>query len=235
MAVRGGGGGGLGALANLGFRIDPGSYTVKIKRGETEMSKSIAVIDDPRVVFSAEDRAKKKAALTKFQPMVTQAAIAQFTIVNLRTNVNAAIEAWKRPGAPQIPDNIKKAADDLLKKIDGIYVNWGTPPSLVSTASQAGPPLVDLPTPLNQRATQVLFGIEGASAAPTEWELAQIDLLSARIPTAADEVRKLVTEDLAALNALMIEAKIQHIQGPNIPGLGGGGRRPGTDDNYEQR
>ncbi len=226
----GGFGGGLAALANLGFRVDPGDYTVKIKRGETEMAKTFKVIDDPRVVFSAEDRAKKRAELMRFQPIVTQAAIAQFTIVNLRTNLNNTIEAWKRPGAPQIPDNIKKAADDLLKKIDSVYVNWGTPPSMVSTASQAGPPLVDLPTPLNQRATQILFAIEGASTAPTEWELAQIEILSGRIPAAAEEVRKLVTEDLAALNIMMIEAKIPHIQSPNIPG---GGRRSPSEE-YEE-
>ncbi|MBK8304128.1 MAG: hypothetical protein IPK98_12265 [Chloracidobacterium sp.] len=48
----GGGGGGFGgALATLGFRVDPGDYTVKIKLGEKEMSKSLKVIDDPRVVF----------------------------------------------------------------------------------------------------------------------------------------------------------------------------------------
>lgn len=226
------GGGGLGALANFGYRIDPGTYTVKLKRGDTEMSKSFTVMDDPRIVFSPEDRAKKKAALTKFQPIVVQGAIAQTSIATLRTNLNNAIEAWRRPGAPQVPENIRKAADDLLKKIDAAYVNWGTPPSLVSNISQAGPPLVELPPPLSQRATQLLFTIENTSAAPTEWELAQIELLSTKIPAAADEVRKLIAEDLAALNAMMMEAKIPHIQGPNLPGAGG--RRPGTDETDDQ-
>lgn len=227
----GGGGGGFGGgLANLGFRVDPGDYTVKIKRGETEMAKTFKVIDDPRIVFSAEDRAKKKAALQKFQPIVTQAALAQFQIVNLRTNLNNAIESWKRPGAQQIPENIRKAAEDLLKKVDAAYVNWGTPPSLVSNISQAGPPLVELPTPLNQRATQVLFAMENASTAPTEWELGQIEILSGKIPPAAEEVRKLVSVDLAALNTMMLEAKIPYIQPPTVGPGGGGGRRPGLEE-----
>lgn len=222
------GGGGLGALANFGFRVDPGTYTVKIKRGDTEMSRTFAVIDDPRIVFTAEDRAKKKAALTRFQPIVVQGAIAQFSITGLRTNLNTAIESWRRPGAPQVPENIRKAAEDLLKKIDEAYVNWGTPPSQVSNISAAGPPLVELPQPLSQRATQLLFAIENASSAPTDWEMAQIELLSSKIPAAANEVRRLISEDLAALNTMMTEAKIPHIQGPNIPGAGG--RRPGTDE-----
>lgn len=187
------------------------------------------MIEDPRVNFSAEDRAKKRAALVKLQPLVTQAQGAATQIVGLRTNLNTAIEAWKRPGAQQIPDNVKKAADDLLKKIDGIYVNWGTPPGNANPIGSAGPPLVELPTPLSQRVAQLMGAIEGASNAPTDYELAQIEILAKKIPPAADEVRNLVTVDLSALNTMMNDAKIPHIQ-PPAAGFGGGGRRGGDDD-----
>ncbi|MFM9905514.1 MAG: WD40/YVTN/BNR-like repeat-containing protein [Pyrinomonadaceae bacterium] len=227
----GGPGGGFGGgLANLGLRVEPGDYTVKIKLGDKEMSKPLKVVEDPRINFSADDRAKKRAAMVKLQPFATQAALAQTTIVSLRTNVNAAIEGWKRPGTPQPPENVKKAADDLLKKIDAIYVNWGTPPSLATSISSAGPPLVELPTPLSQRAQQLLFTLDGTSTAPTDWELAQIEILSKKIPPAADEVRKLVSEDLAALNALMQAAKMPYIQPPGFGGGGGGGRPPVDND-----
>jgi len=75
----------------------------------------------------------------------------------------------------------------------------------------------------------VLFAMEGASTAPTEWELAQMEILSAKLPVAAAEVRKLIAEDLAALNAMILEAKIPHIQPPALPG-GPGARPPGTED-----
>jgi len=127
-----------------------------------------------------------------------------------------------------VPDNIRKAADDLLKKIDAAYVNWGTPPSLAGTVS-AGPPLVVLPTPLSSRAAQLLGAIENTSAAPTDYELSQIDILTKRIPPAADEVRNLVTVDLAALNQMMIDAKIPYIA-PPAGGGAGRGRRGGDDD-----
>ena len=217
----GGGGGGFGG-GNQGSRVDPGTYTVKIKLGDKEMSKTVQVIEDPRINFSAEDRAKKKAAMAKLQPIVTRGQAAQQQIVALRTNVNTAVEAWKRPGSG-VPQNIRTAGEELLKKIDAVYVNWGTPPSLVSNISQAGPPLVELPPPLSQRAQQLMGAIEGTSGAPTTWELAQIDILAAKIPTAADEVRNLITVDLAALNAMMFDAKIPYIQAPPAAGGGGGG------------
>jgi hypothetical protein len=94
---------------------------------------------------------------------------------------------------------------------------------LVSNISQAGPPLVELPTPLNQRVLQLTFAIEGASTAPTAFEMAQMEILLKRIPEAAGEVRKLVSEDLAALNQLMLDAKIPYV---SLPAFGGGGRRP---------
>jgi len=227
-----GGGGGFGGFGNQGLRVDPGTYTVKIKLGDKEQSKTVTVIDDPRVNFSAEDRAKKRAALNKLQPLVVQATLAQSSIAGLRTNLANAIEAWKKPGAPQVPDNIKKAADDFLKKIDAAYVNWGTPPSLASNISSAGPPLVPLATPLNQRAAQLLGAIEGTSAAPTDYEMSQIDILSKRIPPAAEEVRSLVTVDLAALNQMMIDAKVPYIPPPTVGG-GGGRGRGGDDDDPE--
>ena len=78
-------------------------------------------------------------------------------------------------------------------------------------------------------ARAAVFAIEGASTAPTDAEMVQMDILSKKIPPASDEVRKLVDEDLAALNTLMLEAKIPYITIPAITG-GGGRLRPPTDD-----
>jgi hypothetical protein len=220
------GGGGFGGFGQLGFRVDPGDYTVKIRLGDKEMSKTVKVQEDPRINFSAEDRAKKREALKQLQPLIVQASTAQFTISNLRTAVNNAIESWKRPGAPQAPDNVKKAAEDFLKKIDEAYPAWGTPPSEVTNISQAGPPLIERGPPLQQRVTQLAFAIEGYTAAPTEWEMSQIQILSQKVPEAAGVVRKLATEDLPALNKLMQEAGVPYITLPMPGGGGGPGRRP---------
>jgi hypothetical protein len=150
-----------------------------------------------------------------------QGMMAQSSIVGLRTNLATAIESWKKPGAPRVPAELQKQAEELLKKIDEAYVSWGTPPSLTSSISEAGPPLVELPTPLSQRAAQLAMAIEGTSGAPTAWELAQIELLSKKIPEAAAIVRKLIAEDLDALNKKMREANVPYVSA----GMGGGGQR----------
>ncbi len=226
------GGGGFFGGANQGFRVDPGDYSIKIKLGETEVSKTVKVIDDPRIVFSAEDRAKKRTALNQIQPLIAQVSIASNTITNLRTTLSTAIENWKKPGASPVPDNVKKAADELLKKIDDAYPTWGTPPALANPLGSAGPPLVELATPLNQQVLQLAFGIEATSAAPTAWEMSQIQLFQKKVPEAAGIVRKLATEDLEALNKMMREANMPYI---SLPPFGPGqGRRPQNDDDERE-
>jgi hypothetical protein len=222
----GGEGGGFGGfLSRLGFRVDPGNYTVKIKLGEKEISKNVMLGEDPRVNITAEDRVKRREAIQKLTPVLVQAVTAQFTITSLRTTLNNTMEGWKRPGAANVPDNVKKAAEDLLKKIDEIYPNWGTPPSEQPTLGNAGPPVVERPAPLPQRVQQLVFTFEGYTAAPTENDLAQIQNLSDRVKEASEAVRKLAAEDLPALNKLMAGAGIPYINLPN-PGAGGNQNRP---------
>jgi len=221
----GGGGGGFGGGNRPGFRVDPGSYTVKVKLGEKEVSKNITLGEDPRVNITAEDRAKRREALRQITPALIQATTAQATIATMRTTLNATIESWKRPGAVNVPDNVKKAAEDLLKRIDEAYPNWGTPPSEQATLGNAGPPVVERPASLPQRVQQLVFGIEGYTAAPTENDLAQIQNLSQRVKEASEVVRKFATEDLPALNKLMAAAGVPYINLP-LPGGGGQNRPP---------
>lgn len=221
----GGGGGGGGFGGNRpGFRVDPGNYTVKVKLGEKEVSKSLTLGEDPRVNMTADDRAKRREALRQITPALIQATTAAATITTVRATLNTTIEGWKRPGAPSVPDNVRKAAEDLLKRIDDVYPTWGTPPSEQATLGNAGPPEVERPPALPQRVQQLVFGIEGYSAAPTENDMAQIQNLTQRVKEASEVVRKFATDDLPALNKMMAAAGIPYINLP-IP-AGGGGQRP---------
>lgn len=219
-------GGGFGGFGNQGLRVDPGTYTVKIKLGDKEQSKTVTVIDDPRVNFSTEDRAKKRAALTKLQPVVLQATVAQTTINGLKTNLTTAIESWKRPGAPQVPENIKKAADDLLAKVNKVIDAKWAPRN-----NAAQPAFVRLRPSLSDRVGTLFQVIDSTSAAPSDYEIAQIDVYSKLVTPAAEEVRALVTE-LGTINQMMIDAKIPYIPPPSLGGPGRG--RPPGDDNDDE-
>lgn len=207
-----GAGGGFGFFGPpTGPRVEPGTYTVKVAAAGQEATQTIAVQEDPRVRLTPADRAARRQALDRLLPLAGPTVTAQRTITALRSTLAGQIEAWKRPGAPRVPETVTKMAADLLAKIDEVYPNYGTPPSEERGLGDAGPPLVDRGPTLVQRLLGLYNQIANYSAPPTPWQLEQIDILTKRATEVNGRVRQLVDTDLAALNKAMNEAGIPHI------------------------
>jgi hypothetical protein len=176
-----------------------------------EATQTIAVQEDPRITLTPAERTARRQALDRLLPLAGPTVTAQRTITALRSTLAGQIEAWKRPGAPTVPDAVAKMAADLLAKIDEVYPNYGTPPSEERGLGDAGPPLVDRGPTLVQRLLGLYNQIANYSAPPTAWQLEQIDILTKRATEVNGRVRQLVETDLAALNKAMTEAGIPHI------------------------
>ena len=214
--------------------VDPGEYTVKIavvsapaegsgqgqgrasggrsEPGKWESTQTVKVEDDPRITLSDAERAARRRAFDRILPLQASAQRASRNLAALRTGLNNTIEGWKRPGGPRIPEEIRKAAAELLKRVDDIYPLFGTPPAEAQPLGNAGPALVERPSPLPARVNRLMSSLDGYSAAPTATDLEQIGILESLIKAAAEQVRKLTTEDLAALNKMMRDAGIPYIQ-----------------------
>ncbi len=188
--------------------VEPGEYTVKINVGSNEASKPVRVDEDPRITVSPAGRAARRQALMRLYELHKTADGGQKTIAGLKASLTAAMEAWKKPGAPQIPENIQKAAEALAKQVDELHDKFVTPRESLGSA---GPPLVYTPPPFPQRAGRLSGAIEGYTAAPTAQQTEEIETLSRLLGEAMEKLKKLVEEDLASLNKLMNEAGIPHI------------------------
>jgi len=217
----GGFGGGGGAL-----RVEPGVYTVKLTLGKNEQSRTITVEEDPRITISAEDRAARRQALAQLAQMTAAATAAQRSMTGLRTSLSNFLEGAKRPGAAKLPENVQKAAEDLLKKVEETCKKFAALAQCGESAAgrgAAGPPLVYTPPPITQRIGQLTGGIENYTAAPTAWQLDQIKLLQGLLSDAGGAARKLTQEDLPALNKMMNDAGVPHISVPTGGRARGGG------------
>lgn len=213
---------GMMGMGGGGPRVDPGTYTVKVSAAGKDVTGTVKVEDDPRITMTPEARAARWEVLNRMMPKLGAMAITARSLPQARTQLNTAVEAWKKPGS-RIPEAVKTAGEALLKKIDAIYPNFGTPPSEERGLGDAGPALVERPAPITSR-FQMLYGvIANQSEAPTAWQKAQVDLLLPKVDEAVAAVRKLLMEDLPALNKLMNEAGVPHIQ-LQMP-EGGAGRR----------
>jgi len=214
----GGGGGGFGGFQGSP-RVEPGEYTVKVVAGKNEKTAKVVVDEDPRIEISPEDRAARRKALNQIAQMAQQGAAIRRSITGLHT----ALKDYKKS---KLPDNVQKALDDLTKKVDDTCLKIATTVQCGQSGplGSAGPAVVYTPPPVTQRITQLLGGIENYAAAPTSYQLDQINVLKGLLAESAAAVQTITKTDLEALNKMMRDANIPYISIP--AGGGAGGRRP---------
>lgn len=214
----GGGGGGFGGAGGGGPRVEPGEYTIEVTAGSHKASGKFVVQEDPRITMTPADRLTRRQAIDRLLPLVTSATIAQRTVVGLRTALVTQMDAWKRPNAARVPEQVTKAANALLEKIDAIYPNFATPPSEAPGLGDAGPPLVERPPTIPQRVLGVYGALANTTAAPTAWQTEQIAAAESKLGPLMSSVKALAETDLPALNKLMNEAGVTHVTLPPVTG-----------------
>ena len=195
-----------------GPMVEPGKYSIKIKAGSKEATQDVVVEDDPRIQISAEDRAARRAAIEQLYGMAKTLNKDRRTMQGLKDALNAARGQWKadanKPDAPKIPEEIRKMADDLQKKVDQVTEKFIREREGLGNA---GPPFEWKPDPLPEQVQSLLGDLDGFAAAPGGQEKEKIAELGPLVSDASAQVKKLAEEDLAALNKKMNEAGIPHI------------------------
>jgi hypothetical protein len=221
----GGGGRGFGGPAR-GSLVDPGSYVVTIAAAGKTDSKTVTVEEDPRVQFSDDDRAKRRRALSTLTVMTRDADAARRRIVGMNTALTTLTESWKAPNAPAVPDNVKKAAEDLMAKVKPALATFESPGGGGGRGGGAAPGGPFVPPPVTQKIARLMTSIDGYSAAPTSRQMADLADATAQLQTGIAEVNRL-WDEVPKLNKVMADAGVPYF----AVGLGGpqtGGGRGGN-------
>ncbi len=205
----GGGGGPFGFGGGRGPLVDPGEYTIEVAVAGKNESKAVAVEDDPRVTMSAEERGQRRQALTKLYTMAREADEGRRKIIAIRTSLTSLTDGWKRPGAAKVPDEVKKAADELLVKLKEVIGTFEV--ERTGQLGGAGPPLKYTPPPVNQKIGRLMASIDNYSGPPTARQLEDINQASAELEPAIAAVKKLADEDVPRLNKLMADAGVPYV------------------------
>ncbi len=205
----GGGGGGFFGAFGRGPLVDPGQYTIEIAAANKTVSKSVSVEQDPRITMSPEVMSARRESIDKLYAMAREADTSRKKIVALRTSLTALTESWKKPGAPAVPDNIKKQADELLAGVKQVIGTFQI--EREGGLGNAGPPLKFTPSPVNQKITRLMFSIDSYTERPTSRQSADVQAASEELKQGMTAVNKLVDEDLPRLNKAMAEAGVPYI------------------------
>jgi hypothetical protein len=212
--------------------VEPGAYNIAISaNGKTE-TRTFTVEDDPRVQMSQDDRDKRRKAVDTLMSMMKDADAARRRAVAMNTAITNLTDSWKQPTAPQVPDTVKKAADDLLTRVKAAAATFEAPGGgrggRGGAAGGAGPPPAYTPPPVTQKLSRLMGTIDGYSAAPTSRQLADIEEASQQLQKGKAEVDKL-WDEVPKLNKLMIDAGIQYftVDVNSVPAQAFGGRGGG--------
>jgi hypothetical protein len=133
-------------------------------------------------------------------------------IEGIKEGLKAARDQWKKdadkPDAPKIPEGIKKAAEELQKKVDAVAEKYVREREGLGNA---GPAFEWKPAPLPQQVQGLLRDLDGFWAAPGGQQKDKLAELPPLANEASAQVKKIVEEDLPALNKKMNDAGIPHI------------------------
>lgn len=200
--------------------VDPGEYAVEISIGSNKVSKKFTVEEDPRITwFSTADRAKRRAAVNELVELTKQADALRKKYAAADSSLTSLQNSWKRPDAPKVPDEVKKAADTLKKTLDDMRPlftsrNFFDTPSAEERKAELAKPEPDFVLPaLNQRISQLIQGLETFAAAPSASQLQQVAVVKAAVGDAGRSMDRL-REDVVRFNDAMNAAKVPFVQVP---------------------
>jgi hypothetical protein len=108
----------------------------------------------------------------------------------------------------KIPEDIQKQADELQKKVDELARKFKRDQEGLGNA---GPPFEWRPAPLPDQVQTLMESIDEFSAAPSPQQSEKLEELKPLVSDASAQLKKLMEQDLPALNKKMNEAGIPHI------------------------
>ncbi len=227
----GGGGGGRGFGAGRGALVDPGEYTITVAAAGKTESRTIVVEDDPRVQVSAEDRSRKRQALSTLATMAHDADASRRKAVAMTTALTNLTDSWKLPNAAPVPDSVKKAADDLLAKVKTAAARFETQGfgGRGGGGGGAGAAPAYTPPPVTQKITRLMTTIDAYSAPPTSFQMAELQEAAGQLKQDAAEIDRL-WDEVPKLNKLMTDAGVQYFKVDlnSVPAAAGRGGRGGN-------
>jgi hypothetical protein len=212
--------------------VEPGEYTIKITAGDHLATQKLTVEDDPRLQLGAEDRATRRAAIEQLYVMAKSNDKDRKTILGIQSALKTARENWKseaaKPNGRKMPETIVKSADELQKKVDLLAVKYQREQQGLGNA---GPPFEWKPEPLPSQVQDLMQDLDDFAAAPGAQQKEKLAELTPLVADASEQVKKIVDEDLAALNKKMNDAGIPHIvPAPPAPRDSGGNAQDDDDD-----
>ena len=182
--------------ATQGPRVLPGTYTVKMTKGDKVYTEQLNVALDPRDKFSVDDRKAQFDLTMKVYHTIEHMTYAVEAIEGIRDAANArALKVAEK-------DPLSKQLQDLAAKCDELR-------SKIVATKEGG--MITGEERIREHLGQLYGAVNGYEGRPAEYQAARSDSLAHELEDVIGDFHKLTDKELATVNAGLKKKKAEAI------------------------
>ena len=182
--------------AAQGPRVLPGTYTVKMTKGDNVYTQQLTVKLDPRARFSLEDRKAQFDLVMKIYHTIEHMTFAVDAIEGVRDGAKA------RAGKLAEKDPLRKQLQDLSTKCDDLR-------SKIVATKEGG--MITGEERIREHLGQLYGTVNNYEGRPGEYQAAREDSLARELEDVISEFQKITQKELIAVNAGLKKKKAEPI------------------------
>jgi photosystem II stability/assembly factor-like uncharacterized protein len=180
----------------VGPRVPPGTYTVKLVKGDQTYGGEVRLVPDPRSHATAEDRTLQYETVTRLYRMLADLTYLDGKVVEARN------QARERSGNSRLRGQLEKLAVDL----DALHQ------TLVATHEGGW---LSGEEELREKLGKLYGGVNGYEGRPSRSQLDQVEVLQARLSQASTRFDVIARNALAEANRALEREKAKPIKVPS--------------------
>ena len=182
--------------AAQGPRVLPGTYTIKMTKGDQIYTEQLKVVLDPRAKYNVEDRKVQFELAMKLDRMLGHMSYAVSAIEGVRNSAMAS--SAKLPEK----DPLRSRLQQLSTELDGLRSK------IVATKEGGG---ITGEERIRENLGALYGDVNGYDGRPTEYQVARAESLGRELEDVIVGFRKLMEKELPTINAELQKKKLEPI------------------------
>ncbi len=182
--------------AAQGPRVLPGTYTVKMTKGDNVYSEQVKVTLDPRATYSLDDRKAQFDLIMKIYRTIEHMTYAVEAIEGVRDSARARVAKLGEK------DPLRKQLQDLAAKCDDLR-------SRIVATKEGG--MITGEERIREHLGQLYGTVDGYEGKPAAYQVAREESLARELADVIAEFQKLTQKELAAANIGLKKKKAEPI------------------------
>jgi photosystem II stability/assembly factor-like uncharacterized protein len=182
--------------AAQGPRVLPGTYTIKMTKGDQVYTEPLKVVLDPRAKYTIEDRKMQFDLVMKLHGMLGHMSYAVSAIEGVRDASAARVAKLAEK------DPLRAHVQQLSSNLDGLRSK------IVATKEGGG---ITGEERIREHLGSLYGAVNGYEGRPADYQVARTDALGHELEDVIADFRKLTDKELPAINAALKKKKMEAI------------------------